>query len=82
MEQFESYLRGMVTACLRDLEPYVGLSVEEAKVRATATGDLLCVHDGPTGHRSDWRSDRVHVEVGPDGHVMSARLGSRPWEHV
>jgi hypothetical protein len=81
MEEYERRVRGTATACLRDLKPYVGLTVEQAHARAASTGDLLCVHRGPTGHRADWRSDRVHLVMGSEGSVESAELDSPlPWE--
>jgi hypothetical protein len=81
MEQHKAFVRGMVKACLRDISPYVGLTVDQADARAALLGDFLCVHRGPTGHRADWRSDRVHLRLGPDGNVQSAELDSPlPWE--
>ena len=81
LEQFEAQLRGLAAACLRDVQPYVGLTAEQAATRAASTGDFLCVHHGPTGHRANWRSDRVHVEMSPDGRVLAARLDEPlPWD--
>jgi hypothetical protein len=81
MEQFEATWRGLVAACLRDITPYVGLTVAEARERSALTGDFLCVHSGPTGHRADWRSDRVHVELDSEGRVLSSQLDHPlPWE--
>jgi hypothetical protein len=81
MEQFDASWRGLVAACLRDITPYVGLSLAEARERADQTGDFLCVHSGPTGHRANWRADRVHVELDAEGRVISSQLDHPlPWE--
>jgi hypothetical protein len=78
-EQFEASTRGMVTAFLRSTDAYLGLTVDAAEERARLLKDHLCVHRGPTGHRADLRSDRVHVTVGADGHITAARLDRPPW---
>ena len=81
-EVFEASIRGMAKAWLRDVSPYVGLTVDEAHSRAATLGDFLCVHDGATFHRANARSDRVHVELGADGRVQSAALDHPPpWSH-
>lgn len=78
MEDFEASIRGMARAWLRDVSPYIGLSVDDAHARAKTLGDFLCVHHGPTAHRVNARSDRVHLETGPDGRVESAALDAPP----
>jgi hypothetical protein len=81
MESFEASLRGMVAAWLRDLTPYVGLTLDEAHARAASTRDFLCVHRGDVMHRANARPDRVHIELQDDGRVQTARLDSPPPWH-
>ncbi|MDX6197113.1 MAG: hypothetical protein QOJ79_264 [Actinomycetota bacterium] len=57
LEQHEQWVRGVAAACLRDIEQYVGLTVEQARVRAAATRDFLCSTTArpgtaPTGGRT------------------------------
>jgi hypothetical protein len=46
---------------------------------ASDRGDYLCVHRGPTGHRANWRADRVHVELDGDDRVRRAGRDRAPW---
>jgi hypothetical protein len=68
----------MAAAWLRDVSPYVGITLDDAHARAALTGDFLCVHRGPTAHRMNARSDRVHLELGPAGRVEAAALDAPP----
>ena len=82
LEQYEAQLRGRVAAISEPTAQYVGLSIESATAAAAATGDRLCVHRGSTGHRADWRPDRVHVELDARGRVGSARRDPAPWSQA
>jgi hypothetical protein len=46
MGQIEASIRGIAAAWLRDVSPYVGLTLDEARGRAESTKDFLCVHTG------------------------------------
>jgi 8-oxo-dGTP diphosphatase len=82
LEQYESQLRSRAESCLRSVGHYVGLPLGDALARAAAEGESLCVHRGPTGHRNDWRSNRVHVEVDGEDRVMSAARDRAPWSRA
>lgn len=79
---FEASIRGMAAAWLRDVGPYVGLGLDEARARAESTRDFLCVHEGGMFHRADARPDRVHLDFGADGRVQTARIDYPPPWHV
>lgn len=79
LEEYERRLRGTVAACLRPTDVFLGLDVPSAEELARETQQRLCVHRGQTGHRADWRADRVHVELGADGLVSAARRDRAPW---
>ena len=79
LEQYEAQLRSRADAILEPTAQYVGLSLAAATASAAATGDRLCVHRGSTGHRADWRPDRVHVELDREDRVRSARRDPAPW---
>jgi hypothetical protein len=77
-EDFEASIRGMAAAWLRDVTPYVGLTLDDARERAESTKDFLCVHDGGVFHRANARADRVHLDLDADGRVQTARLDYPP----
>lgn len=82
LEEYEAQLRSRADAILKLTAQYVGLSLEAATAAAAASGDRLCVHRGATGHRADWRPDRVHVEVDAHDRVRSARRDPAPWHQA
>ena len=79
LEQYEAQLRRRAGAMSKPTAQYVGLSLEAATAAAAVTGDCLCVDRGTTGHRANWRPDRVHVEPDAEDRVRSARRDPAPW---
>ena len=79
LEQYEAQLRKRADASSKPTAQYVGLSLEAATAAAAVTGDRLCVHQGATGHRANWRPDRVHVELDAGNRIRSARRDPAPW---
>lgn len=69
----ERALRHQVALLLLPLEPYVGLTLEQARAHARAEGRVVV-----EGRSSDWRADRVVVEVA-DGVVVRAETDGLPW---
>ena len=79
LEQYEQRLRQRADLCPRPTSHYVGLALHAAEALAALSGDSLCVHRGPTGHRANWRGDRVYVELNTTNQVTTATRDAAPW---
>ena len=79
LEEYERRLRGRADAILKPTTTYIGMELERAKALAAEAGDRLCPHRGPTGHRGNWRADRVHVDMADDDRVVAAWRDPAPW---
>lgn len=79
LERYEQQLRQHVDRWSHPTSHYVGLTLHAAEAQATRHGDVLCVHQGRTGHRASWRADRVHVELDTTNQVTTATRDSAPW---
>ncbi len=75
--EYERRPRATVAMVRRPTDPYRG--PVQAQAQAGAAGDALCAHRADTGHRADWRADRVHVELGPGDVVQAAWRDRAPW---
>ena len=80
LEQYEERLRHLVERFLRSTRPYVGCTLDEAKRISDDSGDHLCVHRGPTGHRAYQSPNRVHVVLREDGTIARASRDRAPWD--
>ena len=79
LEQYEAQLRDVATTMCRPTRGYRGLTLAQAEELAAQSGDRLCLHRGRTGHRMSLVPSRVHLELGPEDVVLSARRDSPPW---